>query len=325
MKVVFYQKVNSLWRELLAPIREELPDLELITDFNQADAHIPEADVIVGGKIAREVFERAEKLQLVIVPFTGVNHLPFDLLNKKGVRVANSHGNAFYVAEKTVGLILAYYGRVIEFHNDMRRTKWHGFWVGKGLDDSWESIDGKSAAILGTGEIGKYTAELLKAFRVRTIGYKRTKVDTLPKGFDEMVYSIDAAIEKADMVIVALPATDATRGLIAAQHLQRMQNKLLVNIGRGSIVDEAALYEALNTGTLGGAAIDCWYSYPKEGVMGAPSQFPVHEMENVILSPHIGGFTRQAARKGIEQACENLRRFVSDGSLLFEADIEAGY
>ena len=325
MKVVFYQKVNSLWQELLAPLREELPSLELITDLKKADEHIPTADVIVGGKIAREVFERAEKLQLVIVPFTGVNHLPFDLLQKNGVRVANSHGNAFYVAEKTVGLILAYYGRVIEFHNDMRRTKWHGFWVGKGLDDSWESVDGKKAAILGTGEIGKYTAELLKAFRVHTIGYKRRKVEKLPEGFDEMVYSIDEAIEKADMIVVALPATDATRGLIGEQQLKRMQNKLLVNIGRGSIVEESALYEALRTGTLGGAAIDCWYTYPKEGIMGAPSQYPIHELENVVLSPHTGGFTAQAARKGIEQACENLRRFVTDGSLLFEADIEAGY
>ncbi len=325
MKVVFYQKVNSLWRELLEPVRKELPDLELITDYEQADQHIADAEVIVGGKISREVFERAEKLQLVIVPFTGVNHLPFDLLQEKGVRVANSHGNAFYVAEKTVGLILAYYGRVIEFHNDMRRTKWHGFWVGKGLNDSWESIDGKSAAILGTGEIGKYTAGLLKAFRVRTIGYKRTKVETLPEGFDEMVYSIDEAIEKADIIVVALPATDATRGLIGEQQLQHMQEKLLVNIGRGSIVDEAALYEALRAGTLGGAAIDCWYTYPKEGVMGAPSNYPIHELDNVILSPHIGGFTTQAARKGIEQACENLRRFASDGSLLFEADISAGY
>ncbi|MFW5712709.1 MAG: NAD(P)-dependent oxidoreductase, partial [Spirochaetota bacterium] len=253
MKVVFYQKVNSIWRELLEPVRKELPDLELITDYEQADRHVPDAEVIVGGKIAREVFERAEKLQLVIVPFTGVNHLPFDLLQEKGVRVANSHGNAFYVAEKTVGLILAYYGRVIEFHNDMRRTKWHGFWVGKGLDDSWESIAGKSAAILGTGEIGKYTAGLLKAFRVHTIGYKRTKVRTIPEGFDEMIYSIDEAIETADIIVVALPATDATRGLIGEQQLRRMQNKLLVNIGRGSIVDEAALYEALRAGTLGGA------------------------------------------------------------------------
>lgn len=325
MKVVFYQKVNSLWRELLEPLQRELPALELITDVSQADGHIPTADVIVGGKIAREVFERAEQLKLVVVPFTGVNHLPFDLLQQKGVRVANSHGNAFYVAEKTVGLILAYYGRVIEFHNDMRRGKWHGFWVGKGLDDTWESVDGKSAAILGTGEIGKYTAALLKAFRVHTIGYKRTRVGTLPEGFDEMVYSLDEAIEKADMLIIALPATDATRGLIGAGQLERMQNKLLVNVGRGSIVDEAALYHALTAGTLGGAAIDCWYTYPKEGVIGAPSRYPIHELDNVVLSPHTGGFTAQAARRSIEQACENMRRFTTDGSLLFEADIEAGY
>ncbi len=325
MKVVFYQKVNSVWHEMLEPVQREFPEIELVTDLNEADAHIPDADVIIGGKIPREVVERAEKLSLMIIPFTGVNHLPFDLLQERGVRVANSHGNAFYVAEKTISLILAYYGRVIEFHNDLRQTKWHGFWVGKGLEDSWESIDGKTASILGTGEIGTYTAQLLKAFRVQTIGYKRTKLDRIPDGFDKMMYSLDEAIDAADIVVVALPATPATQGLIGAEQLQHMQNKLLVNVGRGPIVDESALYTALKSGSLGGAAIDCWYSYPDGGVTGAPSQYPIHEMENVVLSPHAGGFTAQASRKGIEQACENLRRFAADGSLLFEADIYAGY
>jgi len=325
MKVVFYQKVNSLWRELLDPIRKEFPEVEFITDVNEAEANIPEADVIVGGKVPRAVLERAEKLSLIIVPFTGVNHLPFDLLQERGVRVANSHGNAFYVAERTVAMILAYYGRIIEYHNDLREGRWHGFWVGKGLEDTWDSVDGKTAAILGTGEIGKYIAQLLKAFRVETIGYKRTPVEAAPENFDRMMYSVDEAIEASDMVVVALPATDATRGLIGSEQLQHMQEKLLVNIGRGSIIDESALYEALRRGSVGGAALDCWYTYPKDNDMGFPSQYPIHEMNNLVMSPHVGGFTAQAAKKGIEQACENLRRFIADGSLLFEADIRAGY
>jgi len=325
MKVVFYQKVNRIWREFLEPLQKEFPSLEIITDLNQADRHIPEADVIIGGKIAREVFERAERLSLMIVPFTGVNHLPFDLFRERGVRVANSHGNAFYVAERTVAMILAYYGRIIEFHNDLREGRWHGFWVGKGLEDTWQSVDGKTAVILGTGEIGKYTAQLLKAFRVKTIGYKRTRVQEPPEGFDAMVYSIDEAIDLSDLLVVALPATDSTKALLGRAELQRMQDKLLVNIGRGSIVDETALYEALKSGSLGGAALDCWYNYPQEGIEGAPSQYPIHRMDSVVLSPHAAGFTAKSARKGIEQACENLRRFVADGSLLFEADIEAGY
>jgi phosphoglycerate dehydrogenase-like enzyme len=325
MRVSFLQKTNSFWMEKLGPIREEFPDLEIVTDQEEALEGIGEADVIIGGRIDRDIFERAAKLKLVVVPFTGVNHLPFDILKERGVQVANSHGNAWYVAERTMALILAYYGKVVEYHNDLRKGLWHGFWVGQGLEDTWESVDGKTAAILGTGEIGKYLAGMLKSFRVRTIGFKRRRVKELPENFDEILYDLEETVERSDMVIIALPSTDATKGLFDASLLSKMRGKLLVNIGRGDIVDEQALFESLKNGSLGGAALDCWYTYPAEGTMGFPSRYPVYELDNVVLSPHAAGYTRQAAEKSIEQACGNLLSFLRTGTPLFPVDTEAGY
>ncbi|HDQ14457.1 MAG TPA: hydroxyacid dehydrogenase [Sediminispirochaeta sp.] len=325
MKLFFLQKTNSLWERLLEPIRSEFPDLEIVTDLKEAHRRVDEADIIVGGKLGREIFERARRLKLVVVPFTGVNHLPLDLFKERGVRVANSHGNAWYVAERTVAMILAYYGKIISYHNDLTKGQWHGFWVGQGLNDTWESVDGKTAAILGTGEIGKYVAAMLKAFRVTSVGFKRQQNKEKLPHFDTIVYDLDEAIDRSDIVVIALPSTPRTQGLFDAQRLSKMQNKLLVNVGRGDIVDEKALYQALREGTLGGAAIDCWYNYPKEGTVGFPSSYPLHELENIVLSPHAAGFTSQAARKGIEQACENIASFLKNGAPRFEVDLEEGY
>jgi phosphoglycerate dehydrogenase-like enzyme len=157
------------------------------------------------------------------------------------------------------------------------------------------------------------------------IGYKRRKLERLPEGFDEMIYDLDGAIDAGDIVVVALPATDATVGLLDRRRLSRMEGKFLVNIGRGNIVEEKALYDLLSEGVLRGAAIDCWYSYPDGGVEGEPSNYPIRELGNVVLSPHIAGFTAQSVEKNVGQAVENLAGFLRNGTPRFEALTTEGY
>jgi phosphoglycerate dehydrogenase-like enzyme len=326
MKVVFYQKLNSLWKQKFEPVFSEFPDVQFVTNLEEAKGQLADADVLVGGKPDRAAIEAAAKLAYIVVPFAGVNHLPLDLIHERGIRVSNSHGNAYFVAERTAAMILAYYGKIIEYHNDMReRAQWHGFWVGRGLDDTWESVYGKSCVILGAGEIGKATAALLKPFGIRMTGYKRRPVDTPVEGFDEMVYEVDEALEKGEIIVIALPATEETKALIDRRRLSAMKGKFLVNVGRGSIVEEKALYEALESGLLKGAAIDCWYRYPEEGTVGEPSAYPIHRLDNVVLSPHAAGFTRQSTEKNIEHAALNLAGYLREGRPLFEAHTDAGY
>lgn len=147
----------------------------------------------------------------------------------------------------------------------------------------------------------------------------------LPEGFDEVVGDLREAIDKAEIVFIALPATPLTDGLLTKDILATMKDKVLVNVGRGSIVDEEGLYLALKNGVLKAAAIDTWYKYPQGGTIGAPSRFPINELPNVILSPHVGGMTNQATARAIDSTVQNIRDFLDKGACASEADLEAMY
>jgi phosphoglycerate dehydrogenase-like enzyme len=325
MNVLINQKMNSLWEENLICLRKELPAHSYFGKEDSGFPDISEVDVIIGGKPDKKMVGEALNLKLIIAPMAGINHLPLEDVSRRNIRVANSHGNAPDVAERALAMILGWYGKIIDYHQDLKEGQWHGFWVNKGLDDTWESIRGSSCTILGAGEIGKELAKLLAPFEVDCIGYRRKSSAAIPPGFSRIVSDLDEAIGCSDIVVVALPATAETTGLIDASRLSKMKGKLLVNVGRGSIVDENALADALENGTLGGAALDCWYNYPKGGTVGAPSIDTIYKHPRVLLSPHVAGFTAQAAKRNIDQAFENLRRFLTDGSLLFEADPSGGY
>ncbi|NBC28557.1 MAG: hydroxyacid dehydrogenase [Spirochaetes bacterium] len=333
MRIVFTQRLNSLWQRKIEVLREidtagEAP--ELIEAPEPGPDELGEAEVLVGSRITADFVHAAPRLRAVLVPFTGVNSLPLDLLRQRGIRVANSHGNARSVAERAVAMLLAFYGRIIPFDSDLRHGQWHGFAAGRGLHDSWESIEGKSAAVLGVGAIGTEIAKLLRAFGVTVTGLRRGG-NSGPPEFDAIFTSLHDAIRGKDVVIVALPATLETVSYIGAGELEQMAGAVLVNIGRGDIVEERPLYDALKDGTLRGACIDTWYHYPSSaGGLSAPDatlpgDAPFHELENVILSPHVGGYTARAAERSIDETVENLRRFITKGEFLHEVKLDQGY
>jgi len=120
---------------------------------------------------------------------------------------------------------------------------------------------------------------------------------------------LDPLLAAADVIVVSTPLTDQTRGLIGARQLARMRpSAVLVNVGRGPVVDEEALYTALRDGTIGGAAVDVWYAYPAEGNTAAPSAFPFHALPNVFLTPHSSGLTRQTFEGRAADIAANIRR-----------------
>ena len=144
--------------------------------------------------------------------------------------------------------------------------------------------------------------------------------------YDDMVYDFVRAVDASEIVVNILPLTRETEKIFSADILARMAGKVFVNVGRGGTVDEQALFEALKSGTLKGAALDTWFVYPQNGeTTGFPSRYPFQELDNVILSPHMAGFTRQAAYKNISQAYGNLESYLRIGNPLYEVDLSAGY
>lgn len=317
---------RSVWASAIARLREEFPEHTWLEGLSEDSAGLDALDVILGGRVPPGVFLKATELKALFQPFTGVNHLPAEVLIARGVQVYNVHSNAFDVAERALAMTLAFYARIIEFHNDLKNDIWHGFWVGRGADDNWDSIYGRTCAILGTGAIGQELAGLLKAFHCRVHGWHKSVGGELPAHFDALMPTMAEAIAAAEIVYIALPGTSETENLLSKDILMGMKGKFLVNVGRGAIVNEEGLYEALSRGVLKGAAIDTWYGYPKDGgVVGAPSRFPINKLPNVIASPHVGGATNQATQKSVGTTLQNIRAYLKTGKGIWRADLKKMY
>ncbi len=327
MRIGFCVPMNEVWTAAAAELEHEFgKDVEVIRGLEPSLADFSGLDAVVANVVDRAYYEKTTGLKAVFVPFVGVNHLPADLLIERGVSVFNCHGNAESVAERALALALTGFGRIVEFHNDLKAETWHGFWVGKGREDFWHSIFRKRCTILGVGAIGESLARLLKAFDCHVTGYRRKSGAPAPAHFDAVTTDLHSVVSGAEIVFVALPLTDATRGLVGAAELEAMRGAYLVNVGRGEVVDEAALYAALKDGTLSGAGIDVWYTYPQGGsVKGAPSRFPIHALPNVVLSPHVAGSTWEAVDINVRQTIDNVKRWVRTGDALHRVDLAASY
>jgi len=323
VKFVFFFDLLPPWQERLAVLQHEFPELEIVLRENRTEDDIADADAFIGGYISPEDLKTAGGLKIIFFNFTGPNFLPFNELAARGVIISNTHGNAGSVAERAVALALSYYGKIISYHQDLKQGRWHGVWGGKGVADTWESLHGKRCALIGTGEIGRWIARYLKAFGCRVVGFKQRPVSSLPENFDHITLDLFEALEGSELVFISLPQTGETEGLIDARAISKMAGKFLVNVGRGGVVDEAALFDALKNGVLKGAGLDVWYNYPEHGRTGQtvfPSRFPFHELANVVLSPHVGGLTPQAVELNIAQTIENMRAYLKTGRPIFEID-----
>jgi phosphoglycerate dehydrogenase-like enzyme len=317
---------SPAWRAALESLAREHAGHEIIVERGMAREVLHRLDLILASNLDEETLARSVSLKALFVPFVGVDHLPVQSLLERGVRVFNTHGNAESVAQCAIAMTLAFYGRTIEYHNDLRRSIWHGFWVGGGDEDLWSSIWGRSCAVFGTGAIGRSIARILKAFDCTVVGYRRHPETGTPPGFDRIESDLRAAVDSSELLFIALPKTPATTNLFSKDILMSARDKFLVNVGRGAVVDEEGLYLALKTGVLKGAAIDTWYSYPpRGGTVCAPSRFPIHELPNVVLSPHVGGSTHEAQAVLIAQTCANISRFLRLEDCEDEVDLRELY
>jgi len=310
MNILFLNKLSEEWNAPLNKLKEEFPGVEFKINDNPGERinELQNSDAVIAGRLTAEEIESSENLKAVIVPFTGLNNFPIDTINKKNIKLYNTHANAPFVAEHAVAMALALMGKVVEFENDLKKGKWNRT---KEADDMWTSIRNKNIGILGYGHIGKYIAKYLKAFDCFIIGFKRN-VDSKSNDYaDEISNNIDEVIAKSDVLFNVLPLNPETKHIINAEKIAKMKGKYIITVGRGETISEEAMYNGLKDGILAGAAIDVWYKYPgksEEPVM--PANFPFWELPNVVMSPHKSAHTAQAVRAMIEDTCENIRKFI---------------
>jgi phosphoglycerate dehydrogenase-like enzyme len=191
-------------------------------------------------------------------------------------------------------------------------------------------LNRKTALILGYGAIGQYVGKVLKSMEMRVLGVKRNpqkKKDAVAEIYP--LPDLHELLPQADVLIIALPLTPETNNLIGDAELSLLPNgALLVNVGRGPIVDQAALYTSLNGGHLSGAGIDVWYNYPSDPeshVNTPPADYPFHELDNVVMSPHRGGGSEDSDTLRMIHLTEMLNMALQGEPLPNQVNLQLGY
>ncbi len=311
------------------------PNVELMepADFSAdalAEAVQHGVKALLGEPPGKEVLDKAHDLRLIQVPWTGVDRLDFQLLGQYPFAVCNSHSNARIVAEYACSLLLSA-AKWIPYHDRrLRRGEWCRPNLGEAaLFRPPESLCRKTIAVIGFGAVGRALAQMLSGFGadIRAVAAKPSdKTPSFPSrlvGPERMAEVVSAA----DFVVIAVPLTDETRGMIGKNIFERMKRTAyLINVSRGEVVVEEDLYGALSERLIAGAAIDTWYQYPTADIPKVfPSQrFPFHELDNLILSPHRAGFAR-AEFPHLDDAIENINRLASGKELFNVVELARGY
>jgi D-2-hydroxyacid dehydrogenase (NADP+) len=279
------------------------------------------AEVLVDGRPS-ELLD-GERLRHVLVPWAGLDPaLREALLARPHLRGSNSHYNATFVAQHLVALLLAVANRVVEADAALRRFDW-----GR-RDEPLRSmqLQGRRALLLGYGRIGRAAVPMLKGFGLRLTAMRRHPGhgdagvrEVAPETLLELLPQVDA-------VLCSLPATPSTDGLMDARALRALPHgALVVNVGRGAVFDQDALYEALRDGHLGGAGLDVWYRYPEGQRREAqPADRPFWELPTVVLSPHRADASVTSERARVEDVCATLVA-LARGEERSPLDIGAGY
>ncbi len=233
-------------------------------------------------------------------------HVDLEAAVDRGVTVVNTPGrNAVAVAELTIALMLGLARRVATVHSVIQRGQWTS-----AVDNltAWRGVElsGKTAGLIGYGAIGREVAKRLTAFEVEVIAYDPfvTEGDAGERGPRVSLVGLEELLSRSDLVSIHAALTAETRGLIGARELSWMKpSAYMINTARAAIVDEGALLEALSTGRIAGAGLDV---FPVEPL---PPDSPWLTLDNVLLTPHMGGATDDVVRRHSEMILNDLRRW----------------
>lgn len=269
-----------------APLTEE----EKIERAKDADIYI-----IANSKLGANIINASDKLKLISVAFTGVDHVDLDACRKKGVCVCNAQGYATdATAELTVSLMLACLRNIVPYNTIVREGgTLQGF--------AHNTLKGKTVGIVGTGAIGRRVGEITNAFGCNLIGYDVIQnPDVLELGLEYQ--SLEDVFTNSDIVTMHAPLVDSTRNLANKERIALMkETAILINCARGPLVDCEALAIALNNDEIAKAGIDVYEMEPP-----IPKEHPLLNAKNVILTPHIGFYSEESLGERVEIVCDNI-------------------
>lgn len=307
---------TNLGERHLAQIRAVDPHVRAILATAQAQpAPDPStAEIMLGWKVPHEAVRRARGLKWIHSTGAGVDEILYPEVYEREVVITASNGIHPPLTEHVFAFILAFERRLHIALRQQLQRRWDRSAALGG------EVAGKTLGILGLGTIGRELARRAQAFDLRVIGTKRTPVPIPGVDMVRGPEGLPDVLRESDFVAVALPLTERTRGLMGEPEFKMMKpTALFINIGRGPIVQEAALVRALRERWIAGAALDVFDQEP------LPSDSPFYDFENVIITPHVSGASPRYMDRAVPLFCENLAHYLRGEPLRNVVDKQRGY
>jgi phosphoglycerate dehydrogenase-like enzyme len=286
----------------VALVRVDPGDREALT------RELSDADALLCNRLEPTDTEAATRLRLIQALSAGADRVDREAV-PSGCTLCNLFGHEQAIAEWCLMAMLALSRRLLTYDRRLREGDW-------AQDLPWElELAGRVVGTIGYGHIGRRVADLARAVGMDVVAATRSPSDDRAEGLRRLMGldELGVLLAESDFVVVAVPSADETRGLVGAAELERLgPDSYLLNVARGDVVDERALYEALRGGTIAGAAIDVWYRYPRGGAPTFPSELAFHELDNVLMTPHASGSTTGTQERRAAFLADQLRR-LADG------------
>ena len=283
-----------------------------LSSYGTTEAHetlerIRGADIVITNKvvISAQAFAENPQLKLVAVTATGVNNVDIEAAKQNGTAVCNirAYGNES-VAEHAFMMMITLMRNLPAYQRDVAAGLWENSPFFCHLGAPMRDLNGKTLAIFGRGNIGQTLATYAQAFKMKVVFVEHKHAETVRDGY----VSFDEAVRTADALSLHCPLTPETANMIGEAELQQMKpGTILINCGRGGLVDEAALVAALKYGQIGGAGFDVLTQEPpRDGNPLLKAQLP-----NLIVTPHIAWASQEAANRLFDILLDNINRFVA--------------
>ncbi len=303
-------------------LRAEFPQFDIThrNTYDKLEEYVGDVEVIFALSLRPDQFKVAKKLKWVHCPAAAVHLFAFPEFRNSNVILTNGrdvHGHV--VAEHVMALIFAMAKNLHLTARYQQKREW-------GQAPVWDAnphprlIAGATLGLVGLGSIGRPVAKHASALGMRVIAMRGNPEKGIVEGVEQIVPHLDELLAQSDYVVLAAPVTANTEHLIGAKQLAQMKpDACLINVGRGQLIDEAALLQAIQKNKIGGAALDVFEEEP------LPSNSPFWDLEKVLITPHTGGLAARLWERGYDLFAENLRRYIAHQPLLALVDKQQGY
>lgn len=308
MKIVILER-NSVGTDVSVDCLKELGDLEIYhnTVAGEVEDRVKDADIVIANKVLlnRETLKTASSLKLICEFATGYDNVDLEYCNEKGIRVVNvvDYSTAA-VAQHTFALCFYILEKLNHYDNYVKSGKYAAQDRFSNFDIPFTELDGKVWGIVGMGNIGKRVAKIAEAFGCKIIFYSASGNSTCT---EYKRVELDTLLKEADFLSLHCPLSDRTRNLINLEALKKMKKTaILINVARGPVVNDEALYTALTENIIAGAGLDVTGTEP---MRDSNPLSKIMDSNKLIITPHLAWASIEARRRVVEETYKNIKAF----------------